>query len=69
MEFVLFLIYEVWAVYSGYKVMTGRSKWLEQDKPLNKIVKFGICLLLGNFVAVFYIFVVLTKLIIRWHMQ
>ena len=69
MEIVLILIYEVWAVYSGYQVMSGRSEWLEEAKPLNRIIKFSICWFVGNLVGAFYLFVAIVKLIIRWHAQ
>ncbi len=37
---MIFMIYMAWAVYSGYKVMSGRSEWLDKRAPVNMIVKF-----------------------------
>ena len=62
MEYVLIIAYEVWAVFSGYKVMTGRIGWLEEDGAINKIIKFGVCWFVGNLIAAFYLLYAIVKL-------
>ena len=66
MEFVLILIYEVWAVYSGYRVMSGRIGWLEENGIINKIIKFGVCWFIGNLIAAFYLLYAIFKLLIAF---
>lgn len=39
----------------GYKFLTGRSEWLDRDKPLNKICKVVLSYFLGGFVLVYKI--------------
>lgn len=36
---IIVLIYSAWAIYSGFKVLTGRSTWLDTKVPVNMIVK------------------------------
>lgn len=43
MEIVLLLIYMVWSTYAGWRVLSGRSEWLERDATLNKVVKVIVC--------------------------
>lgn len=62
MEFVLILIYEGLAIFSGYRVLSGRSKWLDTPAPLNAIIKFVVCLIVGNFIATFYVAILMFKL-------
>ena len=63
MEELLILAYTVWAIYSGYKVVTGRSEWLDRRAPLNMAVKAILSLLVGYVVAVFYLMYMIVKFI------
>lgn len=65
MEFILVLIYEAVAIFSGYRVLSGRSEWLDTPAPLNAIVKFVVCLVVGNFIAAFYVVILMVKLAIK----
>ena len=47
METVLILAYTAWAIYSGYKVLSGRSEWLDRRAPLNMIVKIALSVVVG----------------------
>lgn len=63
METVLFFAYMGWAIYSGYKVVSGRSEWLDRRAPLNMVVKFALSVAVGYVVAAFYfIFLILQFL-------
>ena len=44
---IVFIVYFVWAIYSGYKFVNGRFEFLEQKKPLNKILKIIAIILIG----------------------
>lgn len=67
MEFILILIYEVWAIFSGYRTISGKSYWLDDRKPFNIIVKFILCWFIGNIIGAFYIFYLIVRLILRIH--
>lgn len=61
METVLILTYTLWAIYSGYKVLSGRSEWLDRSAPLNIIVKIALSVIVGYVVAVFYLIYLSSK--------
>ena len=51
----MILAYTAWAIYSGYKVLTGRSAWLDTRAPLNLVCKCVLSVLLGYVIAGFYL--------------
>ena len=55
MGFLLFVAYIIFAIYSGYSVVTGRFDWLEKDAPLNKVCKYILSTTVGMIIAVFYL--------------
>lgn len=61
MEAVIVLVYTVWAVYSGYKFLTGRCEWLDRKEPVNRIVKGVLSVLVGYVIAVFYLIYVILR--------
>lgn len=61
METVLILAYTAWAIYSGYKVLSGRSEWLDRRAPLNMIVKIALSVVVGYVIAVFYLIYLILK--------
>lgn len=61
METVLILAYTAWAIYSGYKVLSGRSEWLDRRAPLNMIVKIALSLVIGYVIAAFYLIYLILK--------
>lgn len=61
METVLILAYTAWAIYSGYKVMSGRSEWLDRRAPLNIIVKIALSVVVGYVIAAFYLIYLILK--------
>ena len=61
METVLILAYTVWAIYSGYKVLSGRSQWLDRRAPLNIIVKIVLSVVVGYVIAAFYLIYLILK--------
>ena len=61
METVLILAYTAWAIYSGYKVMSGRSEWLDRRAPLNIIVKIALSVVVGYVIAAFYLIYIILK--------
>lgn len=61
METVLILVYTAWAIYSGYKVLSGRSEWLDRRAPLNIIVKIALSVVVGYVIAAFYLIYLILK--------
>ena len=61
METVLILAYTAWAIYSGYKVLSGRSEWLDRRAPLNMIVKIALSVVVGYVIAAFYLIYLILK--------
>ena len=61
METVLILAYTAWAIYSGYKVLSGRSEWLDRRAPLNMIVKIALSVVVGYVIAAFYLIYLIPK--------
>ena len=61
METVLILAYTAWAIYSGYKVLSGRSEWLDRRAPLNMIVKIALSGVVGYVIAAFYLIYLILK--------
>lgn len=55
METILILIYTAWAVYSGYKFLSGRSEWLDQKGAVNMLIKLALSLAVGYVIAIFYL--------------
>lgn len=62
---IIICIYTVWGIYSGFKFLSGRSKWLDTKRPLNVIVKCLLSLLLGYIIAAFYLIYLIIKAIAR----
>ena len=60
---VLILAYTVWAIYSGYIILTGRSEWLDRRAPLNMLVKAFLSVIVGYFIAAFYLIYLILKLV------
>lgn len=61
METVLILAYTAWAIYSGYKVLSDRSEWLDRRAPLNMIVKIALSVVVGYVIAAFYLIYLILK--------
>lgn len=62
---IIIVAYSAWAIYSGYKFLTGRSPWLDQKAPKNQIVKVLLSIIVGYFIGAFYLIIVLFKIIAR----
>lgn len=58
---ILVIAYIIWAIYSGYKVISGRSEWLDKKAPVNMIVKGILSFIIGCFVALFYLIYLILK--------
>jgi hypothetical protein len=61
METVLILAYTAWAIYSGYRALSGRSEWLDKRAPLNMIVKIALSVVVGYVIAAFYLIYLILK--------
>lgn len=61
METVLILAYTAWAIYSGFKVLSGRSEWLDRRAPINMIVKIALSVVVGYVIAAFYLIYLILK--------
>ena len=64
MGIIATIIYEVIAIWAGYSFMNGRSEWLDEPSAVNQIVKFAICLFIGNLIGAFYLLYFLFRLLI-----
>lgn len=62
---IIFLVYSVWAVYSGYKMINGKYEWLECQKTLNKVCKWFVILGAGYVIGAFYLVWMVIKLALR----
>ena len=60
---IIEIIYLIFAVFSGYKFLTGKSEWLDRDGAVNKITKILLSLIVGFFIAGFYLFYLIFKFI------
>lgn len=65
MIYLLVLAYTIWAVYSGYKVVSGRSEWLDKNSAVNRMVKAITCLLVGYIIGVFYLLYLIVRMLFR----
>lgn len=63
---IIVLIYSAWAIYSGFKVLTGRSAWLDTKAPVNMIVKIALSVVVGYVIGVFYLIYLILKLIFHF---
>jgi hypothetical protein len=60
MELII-IIYTIWAVYSGYKVLSGRNEWLDRRAPASIAAKCALSLVVGYFIAAFYLIYLILK--------
>ena len=62
---IIIIAYSAWAIYSGYKFLTGRSPWLDQKALKNRIVKVLLSIVVGYFIGAFYLIIVIFKIVAR----
>ena len=60
MELII-IAYTIWAVYSGYKFLSGRNEWLDRRAPACIAVKCVLSLVVGYFIAAFYLMYLILK--------
>ena len=60
---VLLIFYSIWAFYVGLKLVSNRFEWLERDAPVNIIFKILLSVVVGYFVAGFYLCYAILKLL------
>lgn len=63
---ILIIAYSAWAIYSGFKVLTGRSAWLDTKAPVNMIVKILLSVVVGYAIGAFYLIYLILKLIFHF---
>lgn len=63
---ILIIAYSAWAIYSGFKVLTGRSAWLDTKAPVNMIVKILLSVVVGYVIGAFYLIYLILKLIFHF---
>mgnify|MGYP004638225675 CR=1 FL=1 len=63
---IIVVLYSAWAIYSGWKVITGRSAWLDTKAPVNVIVKILLSVFIGYVIGVFYLIYLILKLIFHF---
>lgn len=63
---ILIIAYSAWAIYSGFKVLTGRSAWLDTKAPINMIVKILLSVVVGYVIGAFYLIYLILKLIFHF---
>ena len=59
MEGVIAVVYTLWAIYSGYKVMSRRANW----QQMNVVVKVILTVVVGYVVGAFYLLYLILKLL------
>ena len=59
MEGVIAVVYTLWAIYSGYKVMSRRTNW----QQMNVVVKVILTVVVGFVVVAFYLLYLILKLL------
>lgn len=62
MEAIILIVYTAWAIYSGYKMVSGRNEWLDRKAPVNIAVKAVVCVVVGYIIAAFYFIYLILKL-------
>lgn len=60
---IVVLVYIVWAIYSGYSFINGRFNFLEEKKPLNRILKVLAILLVGSVYGIIKLFILVFRFI------
>lgn len=63
MLYVVSILYCLWAFYAGYKFLSGRSLWLDDDAILNRVVKLAASVAVGYVIGAFYLIYRIWKLI------
>ena len=58
-EGVIAVVYTLWAIYSGYKVMSRRANW----QQMNVVVKVILTVVVGYVVGAFYLLYLILKLL------
>ena len=64
-EWVIFIVYSAWSLYSGYKWLNGRYEWLEQKEPTNQVCKALATVAVGYVIGGWRIVMGVVKLGIR----
>lgn len=62
---VFFVLYTIWALISGYKMVNGRYAWLERKEPANRICKGLVILAAGYAIGGFYLMWMVIRLALR----
>lgn len=64
-ELVVTVVYCLWALHVGQMILSYRSEWLDRPALLNRIVKYTLCFIIGGFLAGFYLFWLIFKIMCR----
>ena len=62
----LIIAYSLWAVFSGFRVLSGKVEWLDRMEPVNLIVKIVLSIALGYVIGGFYLVYLVLKLIFHF---
>ena len=62
---IIFLVYSVWALYSGYKMINGKYEWLERQETTNRVCKWLVILGAGYVIGAFYLVWAVIKFAFR----
>ena len=60
---IVVLGYTIWAIYSGWKFMSGRVAFLEENRVISKILKFVCAVLVGYVVGVLQLLAMFFRLL------
>lgn len=63
---IIFIIYALWAYYSGWKWISGRFAFLEKEGVQYKILKAILGFCVGCVIGAFYLLYMVLKLVFRW---
>lgn len=62
---ILYVLYTLWAFYSGFRFVSGRSEWLDRSSPSNFIVKLIISMAVGYIIGGFYLIYLILIFLLR----
>ena len=58
---ILIIAYSIWAIYSGWKWVTGRWNWLEIKRPVNVIAKIVATVAVGYIIGAYYFLLLVCR--------
>lgn len=61
---LLIVVYSIWAIYTGFAIVSGRSVWLDSPTAVSIIVKIILSIIVGYFIAGFYLMYLIFRIVL-----